>query len=119
MELIIKIEKIFSNNSHKTIDQMPINLQIKYHTEIHPVMLIPGFSYLMKDATFASQPIEIIFSHWEHLPTNKNLSNGVKIYYNLPTNNEIEHFTIIRKNRHGTFAGHNNFRFYKDYDNIL
>lgn len=91
---------------------------VKYHSEIKPIMMIPSFTYLVKFVSIPSQPIEIIFSHWEHLPTNKQISNGLKLYYYLE-NDENEYYLLVKQNKYGTFAGENNFKFYKDYDNII
>jgi hypothetical protein len=67
-------------------------------------------------------PTEIIFSSWEYLPTNEQLTLGVKMYYTLPNSNEVdekEYNVVVYKNKYGAFAGNNNFKFYKDYDNII
>ena len=93
-------------------------LKQKYHTEIKPIMMIPGLTYLMTCVVYPLQACEIVFLYWEHLPTNKQLSDGVKMYYTLP-NDENEYYIIVRKNKYGAFAGDNNFKFYKDYDNII
>lgn len=94
-----------------------MSLRKKYHTEIQPMMMIPGLIYSINNVTVPSQPIEIIFSSWEYLPTNKQISIGVKMYYILPDDkDEKEYFIIIKQIKYGTFAGYNNLKFYKDYD---
>jgi hypothetical protein len=76
------------------------------HSEIKHIMMLAGFTYLAKFITIPSHPIEIIFSRWECLPTNIQISpHGVKLYYNL--NND--------ENKYGSFAEENNLKFYKDY----
>lgn len=93
----------------------------KYHTEIKPIMMIPGLTYLMSSVTFPKHSTEIIFSYWEYLPTNRQLSVGVKMYYTLPNenDNENEYYVVVIQNKYGAFAGMNNLKFYKDYDNIV
>lgn len=96
------------------------NLRLKYHTEVIPIMMIPGLIYLMTNNLIPMKPIEIIFSFWEYLPTNEQLNAGVKIYFILPNDEtEEEYYLIVRKNKFGAFAGDNNLKFYKDYGNIL
>ena len=95
-------------------------LRRKYHTEIVPIMMIPGVSYLMTNNVIPMKPTEIIFSLWEYLPSNEQLSIGVKMYFTLPNDkNEKEYHLVVYKNRRGAFAGDNNLKFYKDYDNII
>jgi hypothetical protein len=92
----------------------------KYHSEISPIMMIPSLTYLMKHVNIPVSPVEIIFLSWQYLPTNSQLSEGVKMNYKLlygPT--ETEYYMIVYKNRYGAFAGMNNIIFYKDYDNII
>ena len=92
----------------------------KYHTEISPIMLIPGLNYLMHHVSIPKLPCEITFMLWEYLPSKHNLSTGVKMYYTLlndPT--ETEYYIIVYVNKYGAFAGTNNIKFYKDYDHII
>jgi hypothetical protein len=94
----------------------------KYHTEIYPIMMIPGLTYLMTNNVIPMKPTEIVFSLWEHLPTNEKLSVGVKMYYTLPDDKKEEneeYYLVVYKNKYGAFAGSNNLKFYKDYDNII
>jgi hypothetical protein len=94
----------------------------KYHTEIVPIMMIPGLSYLMISNVIQIIPTEIIFSSWEYLPTDEQLTLGVKMYFTLPGLKELdekEYNVVVYKNRYGTFDGNNNLKFYKDYDNII
>lgn len=98
------------------------NLKQKYHTEIKPMMMIPGVTYLMTNNVLPMKPTEIIFSLWEYLPSNEQLSVGVKMYFTLPCSKELdekEYYLVVHKNKRGTFAGDNNLKFYKDYDNII
>jgi hypothetical protein len=112
--LLIKIEILLINI---LINKIMMSLRRKYHTEIQPIMMIPGLTYLINFVTIPLQPIEIVFSSWEYLPTNKQMSIGAKIYYHFPNDkNETEYYTIVKQNKCGTFAGHNNLKFYKDYD---
>jgi len=91
----------------------------QYHTEIKPIMMIPSLKYLVTNIIFPMNPEEIIFSHWEYLPTNERLSLGVKMYYTLPNDEmEKEYYIVVLQNKYGAFAGSNNFKFYKDYGNI-
>jgi hypothetical protein len=95
-------------------------LRRKYHTEIVPIMMIPGVTYLMTNNVISMKPTEITFSLWEYLPSNEQLSIGVKMYFTLPNDkNEKEYYLVVYKNKRGEFAGNNNFKFYKDYDNII
>jgi hypothetical protein len=96
------------------------NLRQKYHTEIRPIMMIPSVTYLMTNNVIPIKPMEIIFSSWEYVPTNEQLSIGVKMYFTLPVTNELEEdeekYIVVFKNRRGSFAGDNNVKFYKDYE---
>ena len=92
----------------------------KYHTEISPVMLIPGLNYLMHHVSIPKLPCEITFSMWQYLPTKENLSSGIKMYYTLTNDpTETEYYILIYINKYGAFAGMNNIKFYKDYDQII
>lgn len=95
-------------------------LRQKYHTEIVPIMMIPSVTYLMTNNVIPMKPTEIIFSSWEYLPTNEQLSIGVKMYFTFPNDEtEKEYYVIVYKNKRGTFAGDNNLKFYGDYGNII
>jgi hypothetical protein len=95
-------------------------LKKKYHTEVIPIMMIPGLTYLMTNNVLPIKPTEIIFSCWEYLPTNEQLTVGVKMYFILPDDNDNkEEYIVVYKNRRGAFAGDNNIKFYKDYGNII
>ena len=93
----------------------------KYPNQTSPIMLLPGFKYLIRSTTLPIMPIEIIFSCWECLPTNNKLSEGVKLYYFMPDDEkeEKEYYLTIIKNKYGAQAGELNYKFYKDYDNII
>ena len=101
------------------------NLRRKYHTEVIPIMMIPGLTYLMTNNVLPMKPTEIVFSCWEYLPTNEQFDIGVKMYFTLPVSNELnevddnEEYIVVRKNKFGAFAGDNNIKFYKDYGNII
>lgn len=96
-------------------------LNKKYKSVITPIMMIPGFKYLLKCTILPMHPKEIIFSRWEYLPTMKNLSQGIKMYYhefneNENENDDTEYYFTIIINKYGAQAGVTNYTFYKDYD---
>lgn len=95
------------------------HLRQKYHTEIVPIMMIPSVTYLMTNNVIPMKPMEIIFSSWEYLPSNEQLNIGVKMYFTLPNDETKEYYIVVYKNRRGAFAGDNNIKFYKDYNNII
>ena len=97
-------------------------LKNKYHTEITPIMMIPSLTYLITNNVTPMKPKEIVFSCWEYLPTNEQLYSGVRMYFTMPNQDKLdekEYYLLVYKNNRGAFAGNNNFKFYKDYDNIV